>query len=74
VKNSNAILTIHSSAGNTVHIGIFNTSGQLIFEKDALLQSGSNQISISTDGFSPGNYVVGVWGKAIKENYRLIVQ
>ena len=73
-RNTDAKLTIRSSADNTVHIRVFNSSGHVMLEKNALLHNGSNEIRIATNGLSKGMYVVSVLGKNINGRYNLIVQ
>ena len=74
-RGSNVLLTLQSTNDkNEIHISIFNSSGQLIFAVNKILQKGKNEIALSTKELSKGIYTVNILGDGIKESYRLIIQ
>ncbi len=70
-----AVLNIHASANsNSVAITMYNMQGQLVLSANRILQSGRNQVLLSTTNLASGMYVVNVSGNGTRESYRLIVQ
>ena len=70
-----AILTLRSAADkNAISINIFNTQGQLMSTENKILESGKNEIVLSTKELARGIYMVSVAGDGLKESYRIVVQ
>ncbi|MEP7255595.1 MAG: T9SS type A sorting domain-containing protein [Ferruginibacter sp.] len=74
-QGSDAMLALQSATDkNNIHINIFNSSGQLVFAENKMLQKGKNEIALSTNKLAKGIYVIHVLGDGMKESYRLVVQ
>ena len=74
-QGSDAVLVLQSAVDkNNIHINIFNSSGQLVFKTNEILQAGKNEITLSTNKLAKGIYVVNVLGDGVKESYRLVVR
>ena len=74
-RSNDVLLTLQSTNDkNEIHISIFNSSGQLVFTVNKILQKGKNEIALSTNKLSKGIYTVNILGDGIKESYRLIIQ
>jgi hypothetical protein len=71
-RNSDAILKINSIITDLIHVRVFNASGQLMLEKEAILHTGNNEIRIPAQGMAPGGENMNDNEKKTKKTYSFI--
>lgn len=67
-------MTFQLPAGQTFWIGVYDTSGRLIYSHEDMGPAGENALPVQLTGIAPGLYLLDFQSESLKSQKRLVIQ